>query len=454
MKQILLTTLLSFFVSGFAFAQRVHISSELFTNAVTALAFTSDDYGRMIDHQLYEDADLLQEDFVTLSTGTVDAPYHLSVILRAASRPYLLATPVTAVTYWQHNQDTLWSVPQAVLPQAKRERPGRGRFHLLITHTPKPKAETLRQFGLLNFRGNKFDFETSPCGNYNLHKIGDLIKSGVTSFRFGDGSERPHVFHLQSDDDDRYREILLPAYRTDKDDFVLDYHLLPESSSPVEIALGDHAMRTLSVFATTMNDEELYLGGSGAKCPINVLSVRPVVGEPMKSYRGRFEYYDVVNDKYVRTVSRQKQVDFLDELSFSEIPFYPFDFNFLAHDAVLNLEGDFESWRLDFSLPKSATGSGGNSRPFSYYQNYGESYRAPGNWSVVGSSFSSGIVELPRLPAGLVGKFFPGRSELVPEVYGVSVTTESEDERITYTLRKKGSISQPLLEKHLSGRRN
>ena len=141
MKQILFATLLAFALSGFACAQRVHISSELFTNAVTALAFTSDEYGRVIDHQLYEGADLMPEDFVSLSTGTVEAPYHLSVILRGVSRPNLLGVPVTAVTYWQYEQDTLWSVQQPIKPQVKSERPSNGRFHLLITHNPTPEAE-------------------------------------------------------------------------------------------------------------------------------------------------------------------------------------------------------------------------------------------------------------------------------------------------------------------------
>ncbi len=457
MKHILLGCLLYVFLSNLACAQRVFISPEIFTNAVTGLVFTSDEYGRVIDHQLYERDELPLETFISLSTGSADGPYHLSVMLRAQRNgAYSFVNPTTAVTFWHHSQDTLWSTLQPALPKPVSAPPVRGRFHLLITHETKSQKETLRQFGLLNFRGNKYDFETSSCWNYNLHKIGNFVNNGITNFRFGSGNENPHVFHVQSDDDDLYREILLPAYLSEKGDFVLDYNALPESAYPIGISLSEHDMSTLSVSATLMDGQELILGGNGPKCSMKSPFIRPVVSEPILNYKSRFEYYDLIDGKFVRTATRRKKVDFLDELSFEEIPFYPFDFNFSASIASLNLATGFEHWRLDFSLPRKISEPYGGKRKrltYRYYEYYGESYRAPGNWSVIGtSSYPSGTVELPALPEGVLGMFFPGRSDETPGVYGISVTIESVEERITFSLRKKGQVSAPLVSSHVSGR--
>jgi hypothetical protein len=460
MKQILLTCLFPLTLFSCIRAQSVHVAAEVFTNAIAAIVFTSDEYGRVIDHKLYEGSDLPEEGFVSLSTGSVAAPYHLSVILRARTSPsYLLVNPTRAVTFWHNEQDTIWTIEQTLPPESISKRREPGRFHLLITHKSQPKTEVLRQFALLNFKGNKFDFETSPCWNYNLRKIGNFGNfgnfgnDGTTSVRFDDSNEQRHIFHLQSDDDDRYRELLIPAYVLEKDNFVADYQLLVESGSPFNISLGDHAMKTISVFATTVEGEDILLGRNRAKCPADLLTVRPVVGELVESYHARFEYYDVIDDRFVQTIGRQKRVDFIDDLIFPEIPFYPFDFSFIAPDVVLNLEGNFERWRLDFTLPELEAESYGSGAAFSYYQYYGERYRAPGNWSIIGSSnYPSGLVEVPGLPASVVGKFFHGRSDLAVEVYAVSVTTKSENEQITYTLRKKGKTSAPLLERQFSRR--
>lgn len=451
MKQTLLTALVTLLIFDSSYAQRVHISAEIFANAVTAVVFTSDEYGRVIDHRLYEGSEMPEGEFISLSTGVVEAPYHLSVIVRdPIPRSYSLVNPITAVTFWQHQRDTLWAIERAARSVARRPPSGRGRFHLLITHKPQPEEETLREFGLLNFKGNKYDVETFPCLDFNIHKIGNLVNDGVTRFRFGDGVERPHIFHLQSDDDDRYREVLLPTYHPEYDDFVLDYRSLPESGSPVNIDLGNHAMRTLSVFAYTLEGKELLLGESGAGCSSNFLEIRPVVGEPVTGYLGRYEYYDVIDNMFVRTTTRQKKADFLDELIFGEVPFYAFNFDFLAHDAVLRLEESFERWRLDFTLPEIEVAAYGQQVFFEVYEYYGERYLAPGNWSVVGSSsYSSGLVSLPSLPAGVGKNLLFGASESEPKVYGISVTTESEGEQITYTLRRKEGISQPLLERNL-----